>query len=191
MNYLTAALTGGAIGLYGKYRQRQDQKNESALQAQRYNETQRAIQIGMEEGRNRGRALYGQSMGETGLDMQDILNRRKQALGQNDPRLQAMKAEGSRAESRLKAGQRQKGIQGSLALQQQEQLKRNVSADIQRNKFMFDQENLNAYQRMVGNMANAQAQLEMGYGGLRVGALPAAVPRNQQGIISSALGGIL
>jgi hypothetical protein len=107
------------------------------------------------EGLERGQMYYGQTQQQTGMDVADIAKRRREMLEGTSPE-----------QSRLRESRNRRVMQAKAAGANPEQIKqiqREAESDIANSDYTQGQNNLDKYQKMVGNILGGQMGLEMGF----------------------------
>lgn len=131
------------------------------------------IRSGQMQGISRGTTAYGQNFLETGNNVQDIIQRRRGALDGADPASSQLRE----ARNREVAMARARGAsEGQLA-----QVGRDAETQIGRQAFQRQDQTLNAYQKLIGNVLGGQMSLEQGYAGLEKSGEHIQAPQLGQG----------
>ena len=130
------------------------------------------------EARGYGERLYGQTQEQTGQDVQDIVQRRREILDQKDPASTWIQQSTNR---RLRQARAQAGPQ-RLTEQQERQVSRQGEADIGKAMYTTQRQNLTDYQRLIGDIAAGQASTEFGMRGTQIAAQPIEMPEKDSGM---------
>lgn len=136
------------------------------------------IAAGQLTGLERGKLVYGQTLGQTGADVQDIIKRRKDRLNLEDPASSRMRDSRNR---QIRMAQASGATPSQLA-----QIRRSAESDIGDYEFNAGGQALSDYQSLVGNILQGQTGLELGYGGLEKAGEQVQVPRSR-GLLGSVI----
>lgn len=145
-------------------------------------ERERLMNEGLNRGSTKAASLYGQSQSQTGADVQDVISRRREELGKKSAAAEAI---------RRKA---QQDLRQSRSRRSSEAERRQISQDANQRASVQEQQdywtNLDAFQKLIGNVANQQSSMELGYGNLGVASQYIAPQRPQQGMITGLTEGL-
>ena len=129
------------------------------------------IVAGQMQGLARAKDIYGMNIEDFGPEVQDIFNKRRAAMAGNDP-----------ASTRLKQSKntqvRNARASGATA-GQQAQVERQASADIAQQEFTSQNQAMDKFQSMLGNMIGGTTSLEQGYGALAKSGEEVDLPEQQ------------
>lgn len=145
-----------------------------------------AIASGSAQGRKKGEEIYGQSYGQTGQDVQDIISRRRQMMNDKGPAGTALL---QTANQNIAQDRAVRASQGRKNDAREQQLARSGQVQAAQADYNTMLQNLGQYQSTIGNVASGQAGLEQGYAGLALGGVapnPVKPPSMMQ---SGILGG--
>lgn len=159
------AVTAGTGGLLNpgaaKDAKRDAAKQNAALSA----EAQALRKEGMAYGDAEFEKIYGTTKDQVGLDMRDLIQRRKDALGQTsaDPIANRIRQSGNDAVRSTTSSLAQSGVKGGAGAKALTSIKRQADRDVNSQlaqKYMSD---LNASQQMTGNLATQSQRLPQVY----------------------------
>jgi hypothetical protein len=121
-----------------------------------------------------GEELYGQTMGQTGQQIQDIIRRRQGYLDAADPTSTYVRQSANRQvrQARAEAGQAGRTTRGEEA-----QIRRQAEADIGAQLYENRLRSLGAYQNTISNVARNLATIELGNQSIATGSQMPAPPR--------------
>lgn len=117
------------------------------------------IEQGMKKGRESAESLYGISKDEIGDETQDITKRRREAMDGTDPASTRLRESKNAQVRAAKAG----GASDSMMAQ----IERQAASDIGQQEFRSQEEALDSYQKLIGNILGGTASLESSYAGLQ------------------------
>lgn len=157
-----------------------DQEKAKQQLAESKASSRAAIEEGKKSGLSRAEQLYGMSPNEIGTSTQDIIRRRRENLDAVDP-------VSIRAINRKNQMIREAKSQGASA-DQLSQLERQANFDISQREYASQQDSLNRYQSLIGNILGGTSSLEMGHAGLQLSGEVPYTPYQQKGILGSGLG---
>jgi len=132
---------------------------------------------GMAQGRQMGERIYGQGQEQTGADVQDVIQRRRQRLDRPS----------YAAESIRRSGQQEKryaASKGASDAQKQNVAYQSAMAAGAQEDMDYERR-LQDFQSLVGNIAGTQSALELGGGQLGLASQYIAPPRQSTGILSA------
>lgn len=120
---------------------------------------------GMAYGDSEFEKIYGTTKDQVGLDMKDIIQRRKDSLNQtqNDPIANQIRQSGNDQVRSANASLQANGVKGGAGAQVTNAVKRQAGRDVNSQlaqKYMTD---LNANQQMTGNLATQSQRLPQVY----------------------------
>lgn len=145
-------------------------------------ERMRMMQQGMGQGRQLGERIYGQGQEQTGADVQDVIQRRRDRLDKPSKAADAMRSQGQQERRYAKS-------KGASDLQQKNtSYQASRAAGLQED--MDYQKRLADFQSLVGNIASTQSSLELGGGQLGLASQYIAPPKQDQGLIGGLIGGL-
>lgn len=172
-----------ALGGISTYLNMRGEEKARAEESRIQNERTALLHSGLAQGRSKGEQLYGMNDQEVGANIQDVIRRRQEMM--NKPSMAAEQVRSAGAQQ-----QRQAVSRGASEAQ-----KRQIALDTSAKAGMLDeqmrQENLNAFQSLIGNIAANKSALELGYGGLSVASQYIAPPTGSQGLLSQLLGPLI
>lgn len=166
------------------HEQDEENKEEEAAQAQRFQDSRTlALNKGLETGRIKAENLYGLNDQQIGADTQDVIRRRREALDR--PSRAAAEARGVGAQQLRQATSR-----GASEAQ-----KRQISYDTASRAGLIEEqkreENLTAFQRLIGNIAANKSALELSYGSLGLSSQYIPPPQQNNGLLTNLLGPLI
>lgn len=120
---------------------------------------------GLAKGDEEFQKIYGTTKDQVGLDMKDIIQRRKDALNQtqNDPISNAIRQSGNDQVRSANSNLAQNGVKGGAGAQTTNAVQRQATRDVNSQlaqKYMTD---LNASQEITGNLATQSQRLPQVY----------------------------
>lgn len=155
------------------------------------NTPQDAIARGTAQGRAKGEEIYGQSYGQTGEDVQDVISRRRQLLDQKGPAGTALLQSANQSIAQDRAVRASQGRRNDA---REQQLARSGQVQAAQADYNTMLQNLGQFQSTVGNVAAGQTGLEQGYAGLALGGVapnPVQPPSMMQGGILGGGGTVI
>ena len=175
-----ALATGGGSELWRAGHNAMTGNNQSGsgmsmAEQQRRNDMR--IQEGLARGQDRGQAIYGQSGAQTSQDVQDIVGRRKEMVEGEAPYATRQREARNRQVRMAKAA--------GASDEQLRQIERENAADIANIEYGQYQQNLGAYQNLVGNILKGQQGMEFGYGNLYAAGNTVQAPQSGGGIFGT------
>ena len=109
-------------------------------------------------GLERAQNLYGMNVGEIGDETSDIVRRRREALEGTDPAMTRLRQSRNRRLRMAKAE--------GASPEQLKQIEREAESDIAGAEYSSQEQALNQYQKLIGNIIGGTSSLEMGFAGL-------------------------
>jgi len=180
-NLTSDAVGAATLGVYSPTNEAEKKKKQDQAEAEKIqNERMALLQSGLAQGSAKSEALYGMNDQQVGANIQDVIRRRQEAMNKPSRAAEQVRSAGAQQ-------QRQATSRGASEAQ-----KRQIASDTSAQAGMLDeqkyQENLNAFQSLMGNIAGNKSALELGYGGLSVASQYIAPPTGSEGLISKLLG---
>lgn len=160
-DFATAATYGVVNTGAAKDAKRDKNKKEAGLR----NEANSLREQGLAKGDAEFEKIYGTTKDQVGLDMKDIIQRRKDALGQtaNDPIANQIRQSGNDQVRSMNSNLSQSGVKGGAGAKATGAIQRQANRDVNSQlaqKYMSD---LNASQQMTGNLATQSQRLPQVY----------------------------
>ncbi len=134
----------------------------------------KTIQEGQRSGLQTAEAIYGQDLFSLGEDVQDIKGRRETALDSKDPASTRMRESKN---AQIRAARASGATKG-----QEAQIERQAAFDIGQSEFRNQQEALDSYQKLLGNMVGGTASLMTTTGQLEKSGEEVAPPESDGGM---------
>jgi len=148
-----------------------------------------ALKSGQQEGRQKAQELYGTSYGDVGQMAKDVTKQTQKATSQYSAAGDLIKQKGNQQAkiAKLRGGKMGAGTQGEQA-----QMAQNMSTMTASNRFAQQQQSMDNYRSLVGNLARNMATAEMGQGQLNLSAIRPLTQFDMQqenkGILGSLFG---
>ena len=146
------------------------------------NERRDLLTQGLQEGRERGELLTGQSMEQTGKDTQSIVSQRREMANSPSRAASEIRARGQQTARRTRAAG------GSDAQQRQVELEGARAAGVQED--LDKERRLGQFQDLMGNIMSNQSALETGYGQLSLASQYIAPEQREQGLLGDLFQGL-
>lgn len=157
------AVTAGTYGVVnrgaGKDAQRAAAKKEAGLM----DESNNLRQEGLQYGDSQFQQIYGTNKEQVGLDMKDILQRRKDTLGMVDPASNQIRQAGNDAVRNATSSLAQSGVKGGMGAQGINKIKREATRDTNAQLTKSYMDNLMSNQQLTGNLATQSQRLPQVY----------------------------
>lgn len=138
-----------------------------------------SIASGQRVGLERGERVYGQSIDETGSNVQDIVKRRRERLEGLDPASTRMRESRNRQIRMAKAS--------GASPEEIAQISRNAESDIANQEYKKASQSLNEYQKLIGNILKGQTGLELGFAGLEKSGEYVPTPSSGGGLLGTVI----
>lgn len=172
----------GALAYLGNKRAEDRREEEAAYNTGMENQRWDLLQQGLAEGRQRGEQMTGQTLDQTGADVQDIISRRREMV--NAP---------SRAENATRsAGQNQarRARMGGASDAQQRQIQMDTERMAGLQGDMDYERRLSDFSNTVSGVMGMQSALEPAYAQLYLGSQYLNEPSRDRGIIGDMISGL-
>lgn len=140
------------------------------------NERMQRMYEGMAQGRQMGERIYGQSQEQTGMDVQDVIKRRREMTDKPSYASESIRRSGQQ-EKRYAASK------GASDAQKQNVAYQSAMAAGQQQDIDYERR-LQDFQSLVGNIAGTQSALELGGGQLGLASQYIAPPKQNTGLLS-------
>jgi len=143
-----------------------------------------ALQSGQREGRQKAEELYGTSYGGVGQMAKDVTGKTQKAVSQYSGAGDLIKQKGNQ---QAKIAKLRGGKQGGGTSGEQAQIAQNMATQTASNRFSQQQQSMDNYRSLVGNLARNMATAELGQGQLNLSAirpLSQADMKEPQGLLS-------
>lgn len=166
-DYIGVISGGGINPGAGKDAKRAAEKKEAGLRT----EADRLRTQGLAKGDEEFEKIYGQKKEQVGIDMQDIIKRRRDSLNNSttDPIANQVRQSGNDAQRNLNSNLAATGVKGGAGAQAKNSVNRQATRDVNSQlaqKYMSD---LNSMQSITGNLATQSQRLPQAYAQLFVG----------------------
>ena len=158
-------VTAGSYGVLNPGAAKDSKRDAKKKEAKLGEEANSLREKGLAYGDSEFEKIYGTTKDQVGLDMKDIIQRRKDALGQtsNDPIANQIRQSGNDQVRSMNSNLAQSGVKGGAGAKAtgaiQKQASRDVNSQLAQ-KYMSD---LNASQQMTGNLATQSQRLPQIY----------------------------
>ena len=127
-----------------------------------------ALKSGQQEGRQKASELYGTSYGNVGDMAKDVTGKTQASVNQYSGAGDLIKQKGNQ---QAKIAKLRSGKSGGGNQAEQAQVAQNMSTQTVSNRFSQQQQSMDNYRSLVGNLARNMATSEMGQGQLNLSAI--------------------
>lgn len=144
--------------------------------------------MGSLEGLSRGSLLYGQTMAQSGDNIQKAVGKYSDRLDGTDPVTEALKQQKNQSQANVQRNMAGRGVAGGVAAAATEQAGRQKDIDIAASAYQQNAQNLKDYTNLNSNIAANQGMLEQVYRGNAIAGVQLQPVQQQGGLLQQLFG---
>jgi hypothetical protein len=180
-DFVSSPLSVATLGISGR-KERKERERQEAMANNAGNERSGLLREGLQQGREAGERIYGQSQKQTGADVQDIVKRRRANIDTPSRAESAIRSQGQNIQRRM-ASKGASDAQQRQAMLETEQ-RTGIQGDVDRERRLQD------FQSLVGSIVAGQSALEPAYGQLSLASQNITPEARDSGLLGSLFDGL-